>query len=387
MKIPFPLPWRRPAERDAVPEAKAAGGFMMLASEAGRAHWSGRSYGALSREGFMRNPVAHRSTRMVAEAAASVTWLLYDGDREIDKHPLLDLMQRPNTHMCGPDFFETLYGHLLLSGNAYLEPVTIAGQLRELHLLRPDRVSVIEGADGWPVGYGYHAEGRANRRIPADKAGIGLLHLKLFHPLEDHGGFSPLAAAGAALDLHNAASHWNKRLLDNSARPSGALVYQPKEGGNLSADQYERLKRELEEGYAGAMNAGRPLLLEGGLDWKSMGLSPKDMDFMEAKNSAARDIALSLGVPPMLLGIPGDNTYANYQEANRAFYRLTVLPLINRTAASLSSWLGPLFDAVLRLEPDLDRIAGLSGERDALWSRIGQAGFLSDDEKRQAVGY
>ena len=123
----------------------------------------------------------------------------------------------------------------------------------------------------------------AGRRIAADRNGLGLLHLKLFHPLDDHGGFSPLAAAGAALDLHNAASVWNKRLLDNSARPSGALVYQPKEGGNLSADQYERLKRELEEGYAGAVNAGRPLLLEGGLDWKTMGLSPKDMDFMEAK--------------------------------------------------------------------------------------------------------
>ncbi|TGS74874.1 phage portal protein, partial [Mesorhizobium sp. M8A.F.Ca.ET.181.01.1.1] len=151
----------------------------------------------------------------------------------------------------------------------------------------------------------------------------------------------------------NAASQWNKRLLDNSARPSGALVYQPREGGNLSAEQYERLKRELEEGYQGAMNAGRPLLLEGGLDWKAMGLSPRDMDFLEARNGAARDIALSLGVPPMLIGIPGDNTYANYQEANRAFYRLTVLPLVNRTAARLCGWLAPIFGVGLRLEADL----------------------------------
>lgn len=387
MRFTFPLPWRRPVEREGVPEAKAASGFLVMAGEAGRAFWSGRSYNALSREGFMRNPVAHRAARMVAEAAASVNWLLYDGDDEISGHALLQLMARPNGQMSGPDFFEALYGHLLLSGNAYIEPVLIGGRLRELHLLRPDRVSIIEGADGWPAAFDYRAEGRGGRRIAADRDGLGLLHLKLFHPLDDHGGFSPLAAAGAALDLHNAASVWNKRLLDNSARPSGALVYQPKEGGNLSADQYERLKRELEEGYAGAVNAGRPLLLEGGMDWKTMGLSPKDMDFMEAKNSAARDIALSLGVPPMLLGIPGDNTYANYQEANRAFYRLTVLPLINRTAASLSGWLGAVFDGALRLEPDLDRIAGLSGERDALWARVGAAGFLSDQEKREAVGY
>jgi HK97 family phage portal protein len=131
-----------------------------------------------------------------------------------------------------------------------------------------------------------------------------------------------------ALDTHNASGRWNKALLDNSARPSGALVYAPKEGGNLTDEQFDRLKTELEQGYTGATRAGRPLLLEGGLDWKAMGLTPRDMDFVEAKHSASRDIALAFGVPPMLLGIPGDNTYANYQEANRAFYRLTVLPLV-----------------------------------------------------------
>src|SRR5690606_25136961 len=129
-------------------------------------------------------------------------------------------------------------------------------------------------------------------------------------------------AASMALDLSNAAAIWNKALLDNSARPSGALVYQPKEGGNLTPDQYGRLKSELEEGYSGPARAGRPMLLEGGLDWKAMGLSPREMDFVEAKNGAARDIALAFGVPPMLIGIPGDATYANYQEANRAFWRL-----------------------------------------------------------------
>lgn len=387
MRFVFPLPWHRPAEPEAVPEKKAASGFVLMADEMRNTSHPARSYATLSREGFMRNPIAHRATRMLAEAAAAVTWLLYDADTELEEHPLLRLMKRPNAAMSGPDFFEALYGNLLLSGNAYIEPLLIGDDLRELHLLRPDRVAIVEGTNGWPAGYDYRANGRAPRRLSVDASPISVLHLKLFHPLEDNSGFSPLAAAGAALDLHNAASHWNKRLLDNSARPSGALVYQPKEGGNLSNEQYERLKRELEDGYAGAVNAGRPLLLEGGLDWKSMGLSPKDMDFMEARNGAARDIALSLGVPPMLLGIPGDNTYANYQEANRAFYRLTVLPLLNRTAMSLSNWLQPMFGDTLRLEPDLDKIAGLAGERDALWMRVSAATFLSDEEKRQAVGY
>ncbi|MCM2477844.1 phage portal protein [Rhizobium sp. CG5] len=386
MKLPFRLPWALPAGRVAAPVTKATGGGFALVAGEGRAVWSGRSYGVLSREGFMKNPVAHRAVRLIAEAAAAVPLLLYDGEGEVSDHAALRLLARPNGRMGGPDFFEALYGHLLLSGNAYLEPLWLGVRLAELHLLRPDRVTVIEGRDGWPIAYEYRAGG-APRRLPAEAAPTALLHLKLFHPLDDHSGFPPLAAAQVALDLHNAAATWNKALLDNSARPSGALVYQPKEGGNLSVEQYERLKLELEEGYSGPMRAGRPLLLEGGLDWKAMGLSPKDMDFVEARNGAARDIALAFGVPPMLLGIPGDNTYSNYQEANRAFYRLTVLPLIKRTAASLSGLIGEGQAGLLRLAPDLDQVEGLASERDALWARIGAAGFLSDAEKRQAVGY
>ena len=97
---------------------------------------------------------------------------------------------------------------------------------------------------------------------------------------------SPLEAAATAIDLHNTAAAWNKSLLDNSARPSGALVYASREG-NMTAEQYERLKNELETSFQGSGNAGRPLLLEGGLDWKSMSLSPKDMDFIEARQILA----------------------------------------------------------------------------------------------------
>jgi HK97 family phage portal protein len=387
MKLPFRLPWAKAPDRTALSDAKALhprpGTALALIAGEGEARWTGRTYAALSREGFMKNPVAHRCVRLVSEAAASIAFLAYQRETERPEHPALALLSRPNGAMTGADFLEALYGQLLLSGNAYVEAIAVAaGGTAALHLLRPDRVSTVSGADGWPAAYDYRA-GTSVRRIALD----GLLHLKLFHPLDDHEGFAPLAAAQVALDLHNAAGRWNKALLDNSARPSGALVYQPKEGGNLTGDQYQRLKLELDEGYSGPMRAGRPLLLEGGLDWKSMGLSPKDMDFVEAKNGAARDIALAFGVPPMLLGIPGDNTYANYQEANRAFYRLTVLPLVTRTGASLSVFLGELTGEGLRLVPDLDTVAGLSAERDALWARVGAAAFLTDEEKREAVGY
>jgi HK97 family phage portal protein len=246
-------------------------------------------------------------------------------------------------------------------------------------------MKLIPGADGWPEAYEYTVAGRSVR-FDQSAALPPILHLTLLHPLDDHYGLAPLEAAAVAVDTHNAAAKWNKALLDNAARPSGALVFSGAEGAVLSDDQFDRLKRELEENYQGARNSGRPLVLEGGLDWKSMSLSPKDMDFMEAKHAAAREIALAFGVPPQLLGIPGDNTYSNYQEANRVFFRATVLPFANRIAGALSAWLAPAFGGA-RLVVDADQIDALASDRAALWSRVSDAPFLTPNEKRAAVGY
>jgi len=367
------------------PESKASATGRLVAFHAqGNPVWTPRDYSALAREGFQKNPVVYRCVRIISEAAAGVRWLLHEGERELTRHPLLDLLTRPNARQSGAELMEAVYGYLLVSGNAYLEAASVAGEIRELHALRPDRMKLIPGGDGWPEGYEYTVSGRSIR-FDQDGAPPPILHLSLFHPTDDHYGMGPLEAAGNALDLHNTSADWNKALLDNAARPSGALVYEGE--GSLSLDQFERLKRELEDNFQGATNAGRPLLLEGGLAWQAMGISPKDMDFMEARHAAARDIALAFGVPPMLLGIPGDNTYSNYAEANRALWRQTVLPLIGRTAQALARWLGPAFGEGLALSVDMDAIDALSADRAALWSRLEAASFLSDDEKRLAVGY
>jgi HK97 family phage portal protein len=371
-------------------EGKASRTAKLIAWAAGgQPVWTPRDLASLAREGFAKNAVVYRSVRMIAEAAASVPLFLFDGESEVDEHPLLALLAKPNPAHCAPDLFEAWYGHLLVAGNAYLEAVSVNGTVRELHVLRPDRMKVVPGADGWPEAYDYTVGGQTVRfRQEAGDGVRPILHMALFHPLNDHYGMSPLEAAAAAIDIHNASGAWNKALLDNSACPSGALVYSAKDG-QLTPEQFERLKAELEASFQGAKNAGRPLLLEGGLDWKAMAFSPKDMDFISAKHVAAREVALALGVPPMLLGIPGDNTYSNYAEANRSFWRQTILPLVIRTAKALSGWLGPGFDegAGLELRPDLDAIEALSTEREALWERVRVADFLTINEKRAAVGY
>ena len=367
-------------------ESKHLAGSMVALHGMGDANWSTPSPAALTREGFARNPVVYRCVRMVSEAAASMPWLMYDGSAEVTAHPVLDLLQRPAPGRSGREFVEALLGHILVSGNAYVQAIEHEGELRELHLLRPDRMRIITGTDGWPEAY-EHGEGNHKQRFDIGDGPQTVLHVSLFNPLDDLVGMPPLTAAHMALDIHNSACRWNKALLDNSARPSGALVYNAPEAANLTGEQFDRLKAELEEGYSGPARAGRPMLLEGGLDWKAMGFSPRDMDFIEAKNGAARDIALAFGVPPMLLGIPGDLTHANYQEANRALWRQTVLPLAARCAASLGAWLAAHCGDEFRLEFNADGVEALAGDREALWKRLNDAGFLSLDEKREAAGY
>ncbi|MBI2720366.1 MAG: phage portal protein [Rhizobiales bacterium] len=363
------------------PEQKRSGAAPVIAwTSAGRPVWTPRNYAALAAEGFAANPIGYRAVRMIAEAAAAIPWLAYAGDVEATDHPALKLLARPNPGQPGREFVEMLAGFLLVAGNAYVEKVAIDGGPRELYALRPDRMKAIASLNGWPEAFEYSVNGQSVR-FPRDR----ILHLKLFNPLNDYYGMAPLEAAQRAIDTHNAAAAWNKAMLDNSARPSGALVYGGGDG-HLTTDQFERLKRELETSYQGAGNAGRPMVLEGGLDWKQMGYSPTEMQFIEAKNAAAREIALAFGVPPMLLGIPGDNTFANYAEANRTFWRQTVVPLATRMAEAITSFLAADFED-LRLAHDLDQVEALAHDRDALWARVGAATFLTEDEKRAAVGY
>ncbi len=345
-------------------------------------------YETLAREGYVRNPVVRRAVRLLSDSAASVGWTARENGVRVAQHPVLELLAQPNPQCAGPALMETLAGYLALHGNAYLELVeNLDAMPSELYALRPDRVRVVSGAGGWPSEYIYSVGADAARfPVDAHSGRSDLLHVKNFHPLDDHYGAGGLEAAADAIDAHNAATRWNVGLLENAARPSGALIFDPKDGPpSLSEAQFARLKGELADQFQGTRNAGRPLLLEGGLKWQALSLTPADMDFAGSRDAAARDIAMAFGVPPMLLGILGDATYANYQEANRAFWRLTILPMMMRVAGSLTGWLRAYWPD-LTLEIDRDALPALAADRAALWQQVSDARFLTDTERRVFLG-
>ncbi len=297
--------------------------------------------------------------------------------------------------MARAELIEAVTGYLLIAGNSFPEAVEgagvagVSGGPRELWPLRPDRMQILAGKGGLPQGYVMRAGGEERRwEVDPVTGRAPILHLKSFHPLDDWYGLSPVEPAAAAIDQRNESDKWNMALLQNGARPSGALVYEPRGGAaaNLSEEQFARLKDEVAAQYSGARNAGRPMLLDGGLTWREMSLSPKDMDFLDARHAASRDIALAFGVPPQLLGIPGDNTYANYREARLALWEETVIPLLGHLRDELNAWLAPRFGEGLALDIDLDGISALAPRRERTWARLQGAGFLTVNEKRAAAG-
>ena len=289
----------------------------------------------------------------------------------------------------GKGLVETVAMQLLLHGNAYVQVLCgTDGNPVELFALRPERVTIEADARGWPVAFLYKA-GEATMRIAAEDAAgrPAVIHIKAANPLDDHYGLGCLGAAAGAVAIHNAATKWNKALLDNAARPSGAMVYEPGEpGAALSSEQFERLRTELDNSFSGAGNAGRPMLLEGGLRWQALSLSPADMDFVGLKAASAREIALAFGVPPMLLGLPGDAGYANYREANKALWRLAILPVAATVLGGIADGLKGWFPT-LALTVDLDQVPALSEERERLWGQVTAADFLTREEKRAMLGF
>lgn len=354
-------------------ERKAAGVGRQWAMSSGAAGDAPASYEGQVRA-VWRNPVALRAVRLVAEGLSSVR--LHAGGEE---HPALELLT--------PSVLEALATHLLLSGNAYAETaLDLGGRPAALWVLRPERMRLETDANGSPLAWLYQVGGRVQRMVAeGDAQAPGLLHLKALDPLDDHLGRGVLEAASDPVALLQAAGRWNRSLIANAARPSGALVLDSEEGP-LSAEQFARLRDEIEAGFQGAQNAGRPMLLEGGLKWQPLAMTPAEMDFQKAREAAAREVALAFGVPPMLLGLPGDSTHANYAEANVALWRLTILPLLSRILDGLSRHLA-LWWPGLRIEADLDLVPALWADRERLWRHVGDADFLTDDEKREMLGW
>lgn len=393
MKLYDPRTWFRR-------EGKAsAAGYVVSTVGAGSPVWTPRDYEGFADEAYVRNAIAFRCMAMVAQSVASIPFIGFDeSDKEVPSHPTLELLAKPAPGYTQTWIIEALATYWQLAGNAYLESVGPSRRNappRELWALRPDRMKVIAGENGLPSAYRYEAGGR-QKDWQVDKVTgfCEVLHMRRFHPINDWYGMSLVEPAAYSVDRHNEAGKHNMSVLQNGATPSGMLVYKPVKGeggAEVSAPKeiIEAAEKRLMERYAGAANAGRPMVGNGNVDWVSFGMTMEQLQLSESKLDAARDICAAFGVPIELM-LPGQSTYNNRREAKLSLYEETVLPLFENIAEHLNNWLVPRFDRPIRLAPNLDEIEALATRREARQKQtteLWEAEIISRDEAREAMQF
>ncbi len=346
---------------------------------------------------YATNAVVRRCVKMISEAVAAIppSPKLRGREKERFAEAISRFLQAPNPRQDRSGLIEQLAGYFLLHGNAFAElvPGASAGYA-QMYAIRPEHMRIVPGADGWVEKYVYRPGTGAEKHWPVDieRGKAAILHIADFAPDDDLWGRGALKSVEKELDVYDNCFDYARALLKNGAMPSGAMKYAPQVAAgepqpSLSEEQFQRLKQQLTR-QTEMGNKGKPMILDGGLDWVAFSWNLVDMQAEELRNGAARGIALGFGVPPMLLGIPGDNTYSNYKEANRAFYRATAIPLAVKLYGAIGRWLGAWTNQrELTLEVDEDKIYALAEELTETYQRLETSRFLTLDEKRERAGF
>lgn len=384
------------------PEAKeSAVAPMMARAQTPRAVYSADNLEAYSRFGYGRNGVVYRCISALGKGMGNVPWQLMRGygknmkEVEDDRHPLLDLLNKPNPRDGGSAFWEAVLAYYLLHGNAYIEGVSGNGSQSkpiELWTHRPDMMKIVPHPviGNMPGKFVFEYGGLKTEWLtdPVDGSGP-MLQWRSFNPLSMWYGQSTIKSAMRVVDQHNAAGDWNAALLQNGAAPMGAFKYAPANAlsAKLTEQQRKQLQQEIEDRVAGPNNARRPLILDGGLDWVQMGMSPVDMDWLEGRKMNAVDICMVFAVPPEVAGISGEKKYDNYEQAKESLYEDGIMPLHDALCDMLNPWLTKLYGDDLTLRGNWDLVDALAPKREKVWARITAADFLTVNEKREAAGY
>ncbi len=364
-----------------------AGGEMATPTD-----WRSRQYMELYGEAEYSSVWVYACVKALSQAVASIPMVFYrDTEHGREKlhpeHPLVRLFWGVNPLMSRYDFWEATVIHLELTGNCFwaLEKQDSEGLPTELWPLRPDKIRIIPDKEKLIQGYLFDVggwQGRPHKNVAYTRD--EMIHLKYFNPLNERWGLSPLAAARQGLLADFYAVLYNQKFFRQGARPSGILSTQEE----LDEASFRRLKAEFEQAYAGAERSHRVILMEKGLQWQSVSLPQKDMEFIEQRKFSREEILAVYKVPPIEVGILEYANYANSETQDRIFWTKGVIPRLKKIEEAVNTFLVPRFGGDIFGEFDLSRVESLR-ENEDLKSQIGErlvrSGLWTVNEARQRL--
>jgi len=337
------------------------------------------SFSSIAREGYQTNPYVFAAVDIIAKNVSTINLTVIDkkrGNIEVKKDDLVRLLNTPNPNQSWPSFVKQIVVDFYLSGNVFVL-ATDTKKPAALYILRPDKVQIIRDADFYSLtpikGYRYGSKQYSVKEV---------LHIKNYNPLDDLYGLSPLTALSKSIILSNRAKDWNINLIENNARPSGALISRER----LSEKQIAFLRQQINEIYSSPENAGRPLILEGGLDWKEMSLRPSDLNWQDVINITAKEIAVALGIPVQIFLRDSGTSNAGFRNALKSLFYNTVFPFCDLLVGELNRWLVPMFNPDYEITYDKDDVPALSEDAVQVWDRVIRArlaGILTKNEARR----
>jgi HK97 family phage portal protein len=308
----------------------------------------------------------------IMSAAASVPMRWYEvprGGEEKDKqllpydHPLHNLFRFANYFDTGYDIIESMYGYLLLTGNAYflLEP-SKAKQPTELWPMRGDRVTVVPTKNPDPkqfiLRYDYRNDfGEAIPFLPED-----VIHLKFFNPYDSFNGQGFVSAARNAIAFTLDAMKFNSGRMKS---PFPDVVLKDATAGNLQPPQPEidRIKANWNEAFGGITKTGTKVAIVGALEPMIMkGLTPQDVQWILGLKDARQEMYQTLGIPPVIANTP-EEKYATALVQKRIFWEGAVIPKHTKIACTWTQWAQPRYGDRIMAAHDYSEVAALQEDQ------------------------
>lgn len=347
----------------------------------GNAVWTPRDYGRLTEQSYQRNVDVFACVSLIAGTAKQIPWMVTTGPGGAavpESHPLLRLLRNPNERDSESSFKEAAIAYLLISGNSYIERNggTETTPPAFLYAHRPDLIRVIKGSIRNMVG-GYEYK---NGAAPILFQEWEMLHLRLFHPLDEWYGLSPLEALIYTIDCANESKALYKKLLQRGFPPGAVSV----KGDQWTDEQLRDFKRGVQRSLANS-----EVLVFGDAEWQEMGFKPVDAALFEGRRFDKRDIAAAFRVPPEMIGDTEHKNYSNAREARRGLYTEATIPALTHLRDGLNGWLSPLYGNAY-IDFDKDSIDALQEDREVAAKRVSvlwTTSLITRNEGRAELGY